>query len=285
MRYIFIFWLLCCHWSAASQDRPAYAIFDHSGKKVSFSAMMKGIYPSDIILFGETHNNALAHWLELQVAKDLFQKDQGLTLGMEMFETDNQLILDEFLNGTIEEKHLISEARVWDNYKTDYKPLVDFFKEKKQSVIATNIPRRYASLVFRKGRLALDTLSDEAKRWMVPLPFEVDVNLPGYKNMMAGSGPHPDESSLNLVYSQAIKDATMAHFILAGRKGKLLHINGSYHSQFKEGIVWYLKKEKPDLKISTIHIAEQDEIGELMEENKEMADYIICIPADMTRTF
>jgi uncharacterized iron-regulated protein len=286
MRGIFLFFLLFGMVSANAQDKPAYRIFDPSGKVLSYAQMIGGLDKADIILFGEIHNDAMAHWLELQVAKDLFGKSPHLTLGMEMFEADNQLILDEFLHGTIEEKHLVSEARVWENYTTDYKPLVDLFKEKNAQVIATNIPRRYASLVYRRGVQALDSLPGEVKKWMVPLPFEVDFLLPGYKNMMGGV--HAVEGSSNLVTSQAIKDATMAHFILtalAVYKGKMLHINGAYHSQNHEGIGWYLKKENKELKIATIHTAEQEDITKLNVEHNGMADYIICIPADMTKTY
>ena len=61
---------------------------------------------------------------------------------------------------TIEEKHLLSEAKVWDNYKNDYKPLIEFAKEKKLNVVACNVPRRYANLVFRKGVEALNELPE-----------------------------------------------------------------------------------------------------------------------------
>ena len=42
-------------------------------------------------------------------------------------------------------------ARLWNNFKTDYKPLVDFAKDNNLKFIATNIPRRFASLVFKGG--------------------------------------------------------------------------------------------------------------------------------------
>jgi uncharacterized iron-regulated protein len=85
--------------------------------------------------------------------------------------------------------------------------------------------------------------------------------------------------------SQAVKDATMAYFILKNKKGPFLHFNGSYHSQNYEGISWYLKKGDPNLKIATIHSVEQDSIDKLEEANKNTADFIICIPTDMTKTY
>src|SRR5690606_25570583 len=125
---------------------------------------------------------------------------------------------------------------------------------KKLKVVATNVPRRYANLVYRKGVSALDSLSQQIQAWMTPLPLEVDYDLSGYKAMMEGMGQHGSGTARNLVAAQALKDATMAHFIAAHCAGTLFyHINGAYHTQNQEGIITYLKKIAPDLRTLTIH--------------------------------
>lgn len=272
--------------AALTDDKPAYRIFNREGKSVDYDKMLKEIRKADIVFFGELHNNSICHWLELQVTKDLYSKQQNLALAMEMFEADNQIVLDEYLNGTIEEKHLLKEAKMWENYKTDYKPLVDFAKKNKLKVIASNMPRRYANLVYRKGINALDSLPEEAKKWIAPLPIEVDLELPGYKSLMASDNNHAGSGNPeNMAKSQAVKDATMAHFILKNKKGTILHFNGAYHSKNDEGIIWYLKKANSSLKTVTIHTVEQDTIDKLEESNKNAADFIICVPNDMTKTY
>ena len=90
--------------------------------------MFKQLSKSDIILFGELHNNPISHWLQLEVTKDLAKKRE-LALGAEMLEADNQTQLNDYLNGKIDAIELDSTARLWPNYKTDYKPLVDFAKD------------------------------------------------------------------------------------------------------------------------------------------------------------
>jgi len=100
----------------------------------------------------------------------LFSLKNGMiTMGAEMFESYNQVILDEYLLGIKDKKSFEEEARLWKNYKTDIAPLVEFAKENKIHFVATNIPRRYASMVFRGGFEALDTLSTETKALIVPL--------------------------------------------------------------------------------------------------------------------
>jgi uncharacterized iron-regulated protein len=285
MRISIVCLLLLIITTVQAQDKPAYKLFTPDGRGVEYTKMIKALAKADIVLLGEVHDDALCHWLELQVTKDLYAMRQDLMLGFEMFEADDQIVLNEYVTGVIEERHLLSEAKVWENYKTDYKPLVDFAKENKLPAIATNPPRRYANLVYRKGIEALQTLPDEAKKWLAPLPIEIDLTLPGYKNMSAAMGGHSGmPANDNMAKSQALKDATMAYFILKNRKGLMLHYHGAYHSQNYEGIVWYLKKAAPDLKIATIHFADQASIDTLEQENHKIADYIITVPKDMIRT-
>lgn len=244
--------------------------------------MIREQQKKDIVLFGEFHNNPISHWLQLELTKDLYGK-RDLILGAEMFEADNQTALNDYLSGKIDQKGLDSAARLWKNYKTDYAPLVNFAKDKKLSFIGTNIPRRYASLVSRRGFETLDSLSATEKSWMAPLPMAYDSELPGYKKMLEMMGGH---GGPNLPKAQASKDATMAHFILKNFKpGSLfLHFNGAYHSDNYEGILWYLKKPRPELAYSTITTVLQKDIKKLLSENKGKADFIICVDEDMTTT-
>lgn len=280
---LLIFSLLFISLTIAAQQKPAYVLYNSKGKKVSYRKMIKELAAKDIVLFGEYHNNAIAHWLELAVAKDL-SETRSLTFGAEMFEADNQQALNNYLAGKITAKGLDSAARLWSNYKTDYAPIVDFAKEKNAAFIATNIPRRYAALVSKKGFEALDTLSTLDKSWMAPLPMAYDSTLPGYVKMIEMMGGH---GGANMPKAQATKDATMAYFILQNFKpGSLfIHYNGSFHSDNYDGINWYLKKNRPDLKYATITTVSQKNIKELLAENKGKADYIICVDEDMTNTY
>jgi uncharacterized iron-regulated protein len=272
--------------AAFKTDKPAYYLFNKDGKDVKYEKMLKEAEDADIVLFGESHDNPISHWLQLELTKDLFDLKKGnLVLGAEMFETDNQVILDEYLDSLISVSSFESNARLWPNYKTDYKPLVDFAKTNKLKFVASNVPRRYASLVNSKGFEGLDGLSDEAKTFLPPLPIKYDAELNCYKSMMEmeGMGSHVTP---NFPKAQAIKDATMAHFILKNwSPGKLLiHYHGSYHSENFESIYWYLKQGNPDLKIVTIHTVSQDDVTELTKENTGRADYTICVDEDMTKT-
>lgn len=265
-----------------AQTKPAYQLFTEKGKSISYGKMLKKMKKADIILFGEHHNNPICHWLELELAKDL-TSDQ-LVLGAEMFERDNEPALANYLNGTIDAKGLDSLARLWPNYKTDYQPIVDFAKKEKIPFVSTNIPRRYASLVYKSGFEVLDSLSADEKSWMAPVPIKYDPELPGYQQMLEMMAGHGGE---NLPKAQAIKDATMAHFILQNHLpgGVFLHFHGTYHSDNFEGILWYLRQTAPTLQYFTISTVEQPQLDKLEEEHLGKAHFILVIPENMTKTY
>lgn len=282
MKQIILLLSFCIPFFFQINDKEAYKIYDKQGKEVSYETMLKKAAKSDVALFGELHDNPIAHWLQLEFTKDMYKEQDGnIILGAEMFEIDNQLLLNEYLSGQIAEKNFEDEAKLWPNYKTDYKPLIEFAKENNTGFVATNIPRRYAAMVFHKGLESLGSLSDKAKELLPPLPIEVDLELPGYKALLEMA---EDE---NFPHAQAVKDACMGYFIskVLVENGTFIHYNGAYHSDNYEGISWYIAKYAPKTNIMTISTVTQEDITSLSKENKGKADFVICVPESMTRTY
>lgn len=123
-------------------------LYTDEGMPSSFGDMIEAMAQSDVIFFGEYHNSSVVHWLERVVFTSLADRlDNKLTLGMEMFEADTQLKVDEYMAGLISEERFLAETYLWDNYKTDYAPVVKCAKERGIRLIATNVPRRYARAV------------------------------------------------------------------------------------------------------------------------------------------
>jgi uncharacterized iron-regulated protein len=276
---------------SAVSDKKAFTLFDKTGNTVKYSDLLEAAQSADIILFGELHDNPICHWLQLELTKDLFKiKGNDLIMGAEMFETDNQLLLDEYTSEKIKESSFEAEAKLWKNYKTDYKPLVNFARKNKLKFIGTNVPRRYASLVSKGGFEILESLDKEAKKLIAPLPIKYNSELNCYASMTKMGGSSMKDTThinLNLPKAQALKDATMAYSIIENLKNNQLfiHFNGTYHSDNFESMVWYLKEMKSKLKILTISSIEQENISTLEQENLNKADFILCIPNNMTKTY
>lgn len=289
MKYLLLFTFIFSFNIATAQKAKAFQFYNEKGKKVSFTKLTKKLAKYDVILIGEHHNNAINHWLQLRITKALYAKKEAkLTLGAEMFERDNQQALNSYLKGNIAAKNLKDSIRLWNNFKTDYKPLVDFAKNNQLEFIATNIPRRYASIVAKKSLDSLNSVSPEEKKYMMQLPVEVTLETPGYPEMIEMMGDHAGSRAMNFVAAQAVKDATMAESIAKNLHEDYLfiHYNGDYHSKQHGGIYWYLKKLKPNLKIAVIQLFEaEDEKLSLPTENYIPTEFNLVLPKDMIKTY
>ena len=264
----------------------AYQFFTQRGKKVDLKQVLKEANRVDAVFFGELHNNSLGHWLQLQVLKGMQEENPDLVVGSEVFEREDQLNLDEWFSDQITESNFESEAKLWKNYNTDYRPVLRFAKEKNLKFIATNVPRKYASIVSKSGFSGLDSLTPQAKTYLAKLPMKLDMSLPGYvamKEMMHGA---PGNSDF-MIQAQALKDATMAESLFEPLHDgkKIYHINGAYHSKDGEGILWYLKEEFPELNILNIHTVTQDQLDQLDEANAKSGEIILVLPSDSHVTY
>lgn len=287
MKKLFALALLLYTVSLHAQDLPAYKIYNSKGKASGFAKMVKELEKYDVVLFGEYHNSSIVHWLQLKTTEALYEKaGDRLMLGAEMFERDNQEAINRYLAGESDDKKLAEEARLWKNHPTDYKPLLDFAKSKKLPMVATNVPRRYASTVARNGVDSL-LLEPHEKEWVVKLPYVVTLETPGYEEMRSMMGDHAGARAMNFVAAQAIKDATMAESILKYLEpGKLLlHYHGDFHSKQYGGIYWYLKQARPELKIAVISLAESEDSGLPLPGDFVRTDFNLVIPKDMTKTY
>lgn len=134
-----------------------------------------------VVLLGEVHDDNVAHALQLtflQACEAVCEaRGQTLILSLEMFEADVQRVLDEYVvHRSIREQDFLQDSRPWGNYKEHYRPLVEFCRDKGIRVVAANAPRRYVSLVARKGADALGKLFEADaesydKLGLPPLPM------------------------------------------------------------------------------------------------------------------
>jgi uncharacterized iron-regulated protein len=292
MKQLSIILILMCLFQTSqlfSQDKPAYVIYTANGKKTTFEKLVESTENKALVLFGEFHDNPISHWLQLELTKEMYAEvGSNLQLGFEMFEQDQQELLSQYLLGNLTAKQFKDTMRLWPNYETDYAPIIDFAKTNKLFCVASNVQRKYASLLFKKGRKALDTLSLTIKSQMAPIDFIVDTTLSQYKEVYTMGGHMGVNMGMNMVESQAFKDATMAQFIMAnpGRKeGSVhLHFNGAFHSDFHQGILWYVQQKQANIRVLTISTVTQEDVRKLDKEHLGRADFIICVPESMTRT-
>ncbi len=284
-----------------------FRVYRAGGGVGTLTDIVKAMADYDAVLLGETHDDPVAHFLEAELLRLAYEHHgprRPLVLSLEMFERDVQTVVDEYLADLIPEAHFLKSARPWRNYESDYKPMIEFAKARRLSVIAANAPRRYVNRVSRLGKASLDELSPQAKAWLPPLPY-ADAS-PAYAEkfhrFMSGARP-PSESASHQVdeakakeravrslAAQSLWDASMAHAIaeqLKKRKGALaLHVNGRFHSEARMGIPDHLARYRPGARALIVTMLATPDFPEFKPElHAQQGDFVILTDAKLPRTY
>jgi len=269
---------------AFSQTSDKYSVFTGKGKPSTIADIVKALEKTDVVFLGELHDDAVGHAVQYEIFKqavEQYSPRRKVTLSLEMFESDVQIVLDEYLKGLITENHFLLSSRPWGNYKSDYRPLVELAKEKKLDVIAANAPRRYVNMVSRGGREALSPLSEQAKDWLAPLPYAEasDAYSKKFKVLM-GPSPEAQMGIDKILSSQSLWDATMAYSVARGlkrNKGSLIvHLNGGFHTENRLGTVEQFLKYRPKGKALVVTIRYVDDFRNFDKAKyTDLGDFVV----------
>jgi uncharacterized iron-regulated protein len=292
MKTIVILALLLLPFFALSQDNITahYKIYNtHSKKLVSVEDIIKDMGKAEVLFFGEEHNDSTGHQLEYLLLKNLSAKYPDKTaLSMEMFETDRQTVLNEYLKGLISENSFTNDAKAWPNYG-DYRPLIELAKSNNLPVIAANAPSRYTSMVNHMGLGSLQQLDATGKSYLPPLPIDTATGA-YYDKFVQIMGGHASMPGMQMYQAQNVWDATMgwsiAKFLKDHPDYKVLQINGGFHSEEKLGTAAQLKKYDPKVRILNIAVYSDDSFDNPdWSKFSKMGDYIILTDPKLPKTF
>lgn len=273
----------------AQSEKNHYKIYDTKLQKVvQTDDIISAMEQADVLFFGEEHNDSIGHYLETKILKDLFQKfGKRTALSMEMFHTDIQDVVDEYLAGAISEKNFIKEARAWNNHK-DYRPAVEFAKENNLAVIAANAATRYSNAVTMKGMTALSQFPKTIKKYLPELPIDT---LTGryYDKFIETLGGH-SMGGMKIYQTQNLWDATMAWSIQKHLKkyknSKILHLVGRFHSDEKLGTFAKLVQQNPKIRALNISSFSADDFKNPdWQKYSNLGDYIIVTDPDVKRSY
>lgn len=258
-------------------------------KLVSVDDVAGSMQNADVLFFGEEHNDSTCHVLERLFVEGIAKKYRGkAALSMEMFETDCQEVLNEYLDSLVREKNFVTEGRAWHNYK-DYRPMIEYARSNKIPVIAANAPARYVNMVNRMGLASLDKLDKTAKAWLPPLPIDTATGA-YYNKFIEIMGGHNAMGGMQMYQAQNLWDAAMgwsiAQFAKKHHGYKVFQVNGGFHSEEKLGAAAQLKKYAPKLRILNIacfsdNSFENPDWSKFSKEN----DYIILTDPKLPKTY
>lgn len=257
---------------------PPFRAFSASGEPTSLGAALQAMAEAEVVFLGESHDDPVAHLLQEQVLRELHRRGGGArptVLSLEMFESDVQGVVDEYLQGLITEDHFLRSARPWPNYGSDYRSLVEYARVQGLPVVAANPPRRYVNRVAREGPASLESLPAAARSVIPPLPLAPPSARyrEAWDALMGGAGhggtpgrpagPAPahgqggsDPDISNGLWAQTLWDAGMAHAIsgaLGAAPGALVvHLAGSFHVERGTGIPEHLELYRPGTRTFTV---------------------------------
>lgn len=273
-----------------SSAQSTYKIYNTATQKpATLDDIINDMAKADVLFYGEEHNDSIGHTLELALFTKLVEKYQAkAVLSLEMFETDTQPVLNEYLNDLIREKNLISDARAWKNYK-DYRPMVELAKKNHLPVIAANAPGRYTNRVTRLGLKSLEQLDAVAKTYLPPLPIDTATG-PYYEKFAKIMGGHASMGGMQIYQTQNLWDATMgwsiAKYFKANPNSKIMQVNGGFHSEDQLGTAAQLKKYAPSARIINIAAFAVENLNDIdWSQYSKSNNYIIVTDGRLPKSF
>jgi uncharacterized iron-regulated protein len=247
---------------------------NYTGKELSHSDISTMFETQDVLIIGEEHDDEKGH-KEKESLYRFLVKEHSPILSLEMFERDQQVYLDDYIAGILDDKQLMKETRVWDNFEKDYLPLLKIAKENKISVLASNAPRRYTRIVSKEGLEGLSKLPFESRRYLPPLYLVNAFSQVEYQNKFFSLMGNHGNFGKNLFKAQELWDTTMSHTIseyVSNYQKKVVHVNGRFHSDEGLGVTYRLKKS--GMKVLTISMINLSRLDKAISENSKIADIL-----------
>jgi uncharacterized iron-regulated protein len=265
-----------------------YKVYDTKKQKsISLDELVNELKNVDVLFFGEEHNDSTGHLLELMIFRKMQESYPKTALSMEMFHTDIQPVINEYLAGCISERNFIKEARAWNNYD-DYKPLIEYAKVNKLNVIGGNAAARYSNMVTLGGIESLKSLPSSSLAFLPPLSIDTATGRYYEKFTETLGGHHMGD--MKIYQTQNFWDATMAwsieRFLQKNEGYKVLQLNGRFHSDEKLGAMAQLKKMDSKLRAENIScFSSEDFSNPDWTRYKDLGDYIILTDPGLKKTF
>lgn len=257
-----------------------------TGKQLRLGDLPGRLAAANAIFLGELHDDPETHRAESWIFEEVSRKvGERLTLAMEMFERDGQKSLDDYLAGKIDEAALGKQYRLWPNYATDYRAMVEYAKANRIPVLASNAPQRLVRQVGKEGLASLKNLPDADRPLIasyVNAP-EGDAYADRFAKVMGqghGEEQMPPDRLRRIYEAQCLRDDTMAETvgraIDAGRT--VVHVNGSFHSDAGLGTAARVLWRRPlGTRLAIVKIVPfKGEIA--FEPLKGEADFLLFVP-------
>lgn len=285
-------------------DPRALPMFDgHTGQPVVWSELVARAAASDIVLIGETHGQVSGLDAAACLFDDLLTTLPDITLAMEFFERDQQVAIDDYLSGVIDEETFRRmTGRTAGNYPDGHRRMVEAAKGAQRPVVGANAPRRYVRLARTDGFERLTALSESQRSLFVaPESLSEGTYREEFMKLMGAMEGHgaegeadpaatPEEQekaekaraqALSFFRSQNVWDATMAESVLrlvAADARPVVLVAGRFHTDFEGGLTQRLRDALPSARILTLSFLDEAPHDQaLREQDKGRAGVVVYV--------
>lgn len=196
-----------------------------------------------IILVGEQHTNLRHHQAQLTVIQALKQAGRRPAVAMEMFRTDGQADLDQWVAGEVSEAEFKSVFQNhWNESWELYAPILRYAREKRIPLVGLNVP---PSITLQVAYHGFASLNEKQRGQLEGVACDVSQ---GYRDYIRRAYGDHEHGSLNFEWfceAQLVWDTAMAIHanIYASRHPDhtVVILAGNGHAR-KQGIPAQLKK-------------------------------------------
>jgi len=186
-----------------------------SGDTLSPQALAQRLTDGRLILIAEQHTDLEYHRVQLRVLELLQQTGRAMVIGLEMFEVEDQPLLDAWVAGRFTEAEFLDESDWYGNWGYHwgyYRDILLFARAHAIPLVALNAPRNAVT------GMGADDATADGEAHGAALPLKVDLSSPDHRALFRAffdtddpiHGGLPEDQWEALFAAQCSMDAVMA---------------------------------------------------------------------------
>lgn len=250
----------------------------HTGEELTLAQLIDRLKEYRIIMVGEGHTTDSHHRVQLNVIKGLTEAGVTVCLALEMFNPEQNDVLEAYRLGQITEDEFIGQSAyfdVWGHNYRYYQPIFQYVAEKQIKMYGVNVARDYATKIGRGG---LNSLTEEE---LAQIP-EVDLAHIEHrfyiKTQMEGMDATMPEQFSHIYEAQSLWDTAMGEGVIKAAQENpdavVVVLAGSGHVVYNIGIGRIIegRSDFPFASLVAVDVPDSTEESPMMQIKKSIKD-------------